>query len=206
MAGRSDRTARMATRALALALALLAVAPVALAADRARALADDAEGDSARAPDLARVVLALGADGRLRGELTMHGAWDAATLRGSGSGPPAAACLRLFTRRAPSADVADYLVCATPRAEGQGYRARVLRERRNKPPKTVGRARASRPTERTLYLRFARSAIGDPRRLRFAAEVSSPGKGCSRSLGCRDSAPDAPRTVKLLLRASSQDR
>jgi hypothetical protein len=196
----------MPYRAVLLALVLASIAPVALAADRHHATAKDPAGDNAGGLDLVRAALALDSHGRMRGELTMSAAWDATGLRGFGSGPPAAACLRLFVKRDPTADVADYLVCATPERDGEAYVGRVLRERRNAPPKKVATARVSRPTTRTLYLRFSRTSIGDPARLRFAAEVTSPGTDCSPSLGCRDTAPNAPKTVPLLLRGDSSAR
>jgi hypothetical protein len=196
----------MPYRLALLVLALLAAAPLAFAADRPSASAREVAGDVDGGLDLVRVALALGGDGRLRGELTMSAAWDAAVLRGSGSGPPAAACLRIYTKRDPSSDLADYLVCATPAREGERYVARVLRERRNAPPKTVADATASRPTARTLYLRFARTAVTNPDGLRFAGEVTVPGPNCSSSLGCRDAVPNAPKTVRLLLRPASQGR
>jgi hypothetical protein len=196
----------MPYRVVLLVLAAMAAAPLAVAADRPKAAARDKAGDVEGGLDLVRVALALGADGRLRGELTMSVPWDAAALRGTGTGPPAAACLRLYTTRDPTADVADYLVCATPARDAERYTARVLRERRNAPPKTVASATVSRPTGRTMYLRFSRSSVARPERVRFAGEVTSPGPECSRSLGCRDTAPDAPKTVELLLRPTSQGR
>jgi hypothetical protein len=199
----------MSFRVVLLALALMAAAAaVAGAADeRPNAFAREEAGDVDGGLDLVRVALAVGADGRLRGELTMSAAWTATSLRGSGGGPPPSACLRLYTKRDPTADVADYLVCAFPSATSEtGYTARVLRERRNAPPKKVARAVASRPTTRTLYLRFPPKAIGDPARLRFGGEVTVPAPQCSPSLGCRDVAPDGSKTVVLRLRPTSQDR
>jgi hypothetical protein len=189
-----------------LALLAAALAPAALAASRPSATARDDAGDVVGGLDLVRVALGVGADGRLRGELTMSAAWTAASLRGAGSGPPASACLRIYTKRDPSADVADYLVCATPLAEREGYKARVLRERRNGPPKKLATAIASRPTTRTMYLRFTPKAIKDPAKLRFSGEVTVPGPQCSQSLGCRDSAPDGPKTIRLRLRPVSENR
>ena len=196
----------MPYRLALLVLALLVAAPLALAAGRPSAFVREEAGDVDGGLDIVRAALALGADGRLRGEITMSAAWDAAAMRGSGDGPPASACLRIYTRRDPTADVADHLVCAAPAAEGDRFTARVLRERRNAPPRRVAVATASRPTGRTVYLRFARTAIGNPDRLRFAAEVTVPGPNCSPSVGCRDAAPDAPKTVRLTLRPTSQDR
>ena len=189
-------------------LGLLAAVPAAgaLAQDRPRAAAREAAGDVAAGLDMIRAGLALGADGRLRAELTFAQVWDAATLSGSGAGPPASVCLRLYTKRDPASDVADYLVCATPAPDGDGYVGRVLRERRNAPPRTIARIPATRPTSRTVYLRFGRSAVLDPGRIRFAGEVTVPGPECSASLGCRDRVPNGSKTVTLLLRSTPAAR
>ena len=196
----------MSYRVVLLALAL-AVPTVAAAAERPNAFTRDDASDVDGGLDLVRVALASGADGRLRAELTMSAAWTAASLRGSGSGPPASACLRIFTRRDPTADVADYLVCAFPSAsDDAGYTARVMRERRNAPPKKLAKATASRPTTRTMYLRFDPEDIKDPALVRFAGEVTVPAPQCSPSLGCRDLVPDGSKTVVLRLRRTSSDR
>ncbi len=196
----------MPYRVVLLALAL-AVPTVAVAAERPSAFAREEAGDVDGGLDLVRAALAVGADGRLRAELTMSAAWTAVSLRGSGEGPPASACMRLYTKRDPTADVPDYLVCAFPSATGEkGYTARVMRERRNAPPKKVAAATPSRPTTRTLYLRFRPKAIGDPARVRFAAETTVPAPQCSSSQGCRDIVPNGSKTVVLRLRPTSSDR
>ena len=189
-------------------LVVAAALPLAAAAaqDRPKAAGREPAGDVTTGLDMVRAGLALGTDGRLRGELTMAGAWDAAALRGTGSGPAGAACVRLYTKRDPASDVPDYLVCASPAREGEGYVARVLRERRNAPPRTIARATAARPTARTIYLRFARSAIKSPERVRFAGEVTVPAENCSRSTGCRDLVPNAPKTVALSLLSTGDAR
>jgi hypothetical protein len=196
----------MSYRVVLLALVATLAVPAAFAADRPSAFTRDATGDVAGGLDLVRAALAVGSDGRLRAELTMSAAWTAATLRGSGSGAPASACLRIYTKRDPTSDIPDYLVCASPQTDREGYTARVMRDRRNAPPKKVAKATASRPTSRTLYVRFARTDIGDPARLRFAGEVTVPAPECSTSFGCRDSAPNGLKTVVLSLRPTSQDR
>ena len=196
----------MPYRVVLLALLVMVSAPLALAAGRPSASVREEAGDVDGGLDLVRAALGVASDGHLRGEMTMSAAWTAASLRGSGSGAPASACLRIYTKRDPTADVADYLVCATPRADREGYVASVLRERRNGPPKKLAKAAASRPTTRTLYLRFSPTDIGDPAHLRFAAEVTVPAPQCSPSLGCRDVAPDGQKTVGLRLRPTSSDR
>src|SRR5688500_15555242 len=108
-------------------LVALAAWPLAaaIAQDRPKAAAREPVGDVTAGLDMVRAGLALGTDGRLRAELTMAAAWDAAALRGTGTGPPGSACVRLYTKRDPASDVADYLVCANPAREGERYVARV---------------------------------------------------------------------------------
>jgi hypothetical protein len=66
----------------------------------------------------------------------------------------------------------------------------------------VATAEIKRPTKRTAYVRFARRDVGKPRVLRFAAESVTRGERCPSTLGCRDTAPNAPDTGSLRLRAS----
>ena len=185
-----------------LALAALA-AGVAGAQDRPRpTFAKDARGDAGRGPlDVVRVALGRTTDGRLRGEITMASGWDAADV-----GPGGSVCLRLHVRRAPDAAVPEYMVCATPPAEGDRLKARVLRERANGLPKPVATAVVTRPTTRTVFLRFAPSAIGAPARVRFSAEAVTRGEGCSEPFGCRDLAPDAPGARDYRLRSTTDRR
>jgi hypothetical protein len=185
------------TRWLAAALAI-GVAATAAAAGRPFESAHDVEGDAAGGLDIVRVGLGLGRDGRLRGEVTMASEWTTAQLRG-GAGAPASICLRLYVDRDPRAEPPEWLVCATPRATGEDLVARVLRDRANGPPIRVADAVAVRPTKRTLYLRFKRSSIGNPARLRFSVEAVVPGPGCRAPLYCRDTGPNAPATVALQL-------
>ena len=75
----------------------------------------------------------------------------------------------------------------------------MLRNRFNGLPRTVAAATVTRPSRRTIHLRFARSAIGRPAELGFAAEAITRGEGCPRATGCVDLGPDAPdvRTLRL---------
>jgi hypothetical protein len=207
--GQLRHTAAMRRRiglALAMAASVLALGGVALAQGPKKAV-DDARGDApAGGLDVVRVALARGSDGRLRAELTMGAAWDAAALRGAATGAPASACLRLYTKADPESDPPDFLVCATPADDGDSYNGLVLRERLDGPPKRVAGAAVTRPTSRTVYVRFGQSTVGRPASIRFAGEVTVPGEGCPVPLGCRDVGPDAPKTARLVLQRTGSSR
>ncbi len=183
----------------AVALAAVLAAP---AAAQAPAAVKDRRGDVRGPLDVVRVALARGEDGRLRGEVTMADDWNAQDLRGA-AGPQGSICLQLFMARVPGVEQPDRLVCATPPVAGDELVGRVLSDRANGRPRTVAAAAATRPTARTVYLRFAQSAIGRPASVRFAAEVVARAQDCPRVLGCRDTAPDAPATVQLGLRSGT---
>jgi hypothetical protein len=161
----------------------------------------DAAEDVRGPLDLVRVALVRGSDGRLRAELTMADPWGVPELRAA-AGPSGTVCLQVWTRRTPGEQPPDYLACLTPPAQGDVFTGRVLRDRANGLPRTVGPADVSRPTPRTVYMRFAQSMIGRPDELRFAAEAASRVDGCPRPLGCRDTAPGAPATAGLRLRGA----
>jgi hypothetical protein len=159
---------------------------------------DERSGDVRGPLDVVRVALGPTGEGRLRAEITTAQPWDTEDLRAaSGAG---SVCLRLFTRRSPDAEPPDYLVCATPAATGDGLVGRVLRDRANGLPRTVAEATITRPTTRSIFLRFPTRAVGNPARVRFAAETVTRGSGCGSLRGCVDAAPDAPSTARLRLR------
>jgi hypothetical protein len=162
----------------------------------------DPATDGRGALDIVRVAMSRGTDGRLRGEVTMEKAWTTDDLR-AGAGPSGSICLTLYTTGEPGADPADWLVCANPQKEGDELRGRVLRDRSNGLPRQVAPATLTRPTARTIYLRFAQTAIGRPASVRFAAEAVTRARGCPRPLGCRDTAPDAPGTGNLTLHSTA---
>jgi hypothetical protein len=159
---------------------------------------DERSGDVRGPLDVVRVALGPTGEGRLRAEITTAQAWDTEDLRNA-AGPSGSVCLRLFTRRSPDAEPPDYLVCATPAASGDALVGRVLRDRANGLPRTVGEATITRPTTRSIFLRFATKAIGSPSRVRFAAETVTRGSACGGLRGCVDTAPDAPATARLRL-------
>jgi hypothetical protein len=190
---------RRPTAALTVAaLGALPVAGVALAATSPKPVtATDAPRDVASTLDLTRVSVARGSDGRLRATITLAQAFEPADLRAS-SGPPGSVCLKVWAATVPPDQAPDHLVCATVDAKGR-LRGSVLRERANRLPERVAPADVSRPSSRSLRLRFAQSAVGRPAKPRVAAETTKP--GCA-AVTCVDTAPDAPKTLTLRLRAS----
>jgi hypothetical protein len=188
-------------RLLAALLLLGALVPVA-SAQIIPTFRKDPATDGRGPLDIVRVAMSRGVDGRLRGEVTMEKPWTTADLR-TAAGPSGSICLTLYTVREPGADPADWLVCANPQKDGDELRGRVLRDRANGLPRQVAPATLTRPTARTIYLRFAQTAIGRPTSVRFAAEAVTRGRGCPRPLGCRDTAPDAPTTGNLTLHSTA---
>jgi hypothetical protein len=132
----------------------------------------------------------------------MQRAWTTADLR-EGGAQSGSICLQLWTARVPGDEPPDYLVCATPGPSGDELRGRVLRDRSNGLPRQVGAATVTRPTNRTVFLKFAAPTIDRPAEIRFAGEAVTRAAKCPRPLGCRDTAPDAPGTRNLTLRSPS---
>ncbi len=149
--------------------------------------------------DIVRVAMSTRLDGTLRGEVTMRRAWRTASLGDRGS-----ICLKLYVKADPDGELPEYLVCATPAAEGGELRARVLRTRSNGPPRTAGDVAVSRPTRRTVFLSFEPAAIRRPPRLRFAGESIWRGTRCPRAAGCTDLAPDPPAARRFRLRQDAR--
>jgi hypothetical protein len=185
-------------RTAAAALGCLALAAGAAGAGAATApkpqAATDARGDVSRGPDLTRVSVARGSDGRLRASITLATAWEGKDLVAD-KGRPGSLCLKAWTTTAPPDTTPDYLVCATADDKGE-LRGSILKARANKLPERTGGADVSRPTARTVTLRFSQTAIGRPKTLYAAAEATRP--GCARG-SCIDLAPDAPATLTLKL-------
>jgi hypothetical protein len=158
--------------------------------------AHDAKGDVRSTLDLTRFSLARGSDGRLRASITLAAAWDGAALVASKGGPPGSICLKLWTHADPPDAPPDYLVCVTAAKDGT-LRGTVLRERANQLPAAEGKAALSRPSERTVTMRFSQTVIRRPADVDVAAESTRP--GCPRGSSI-DTAPDAPKTGRLHLR------
>jgi hypothetical protein len=197
---------RHATRTLA-TLGLLTMAAWSVGSTMAPAAtapeteaATDARGDVRSPLDLTRVAVSRAADGRLRASLTVASAWSGTDLLSeSGVGGPGSLCLKAWTTVAPPDTTPDYLICTTANADG-ALRGSILKQRANKLPERIGGADVSRPSARTVTLRFSQTAIGKPATLYAAAETTRP--GCPRG-SCIDLAPDAPKTLKLVLRKTT---
>ena len=174
---------------LGLALVVLALGPVAHATAQVEAIVPtfqlDAKRDVRGPLDIVRVAMSTRTDGTLRGELTMRTAWKTSDI-----GPGGSLCLKLYVRTQPDAQVPEYLVCATPPAQGETLVGRVLRNRANGLPRNLGDAAIARPTERTIYLSFDPGTIRTPATLRFAGESVRRGERCAKVIGCRDLAAE----------------
>jgi hypothetical protein len=147
--------------------------------------------------DITRVQLGRASDGRLRGAITLAAAWRVRDLPAL-TGPPGSLCLRLWTRSEPPDTPADYLVCVTADDAGRHLRGSVLAQD-GSDLRPVARATLARSSARTVVLRFTQSSVGRPATIRFAAEGTKP--GCAAP-ACVDTAPNAPATATLTLRAS----
>ena len=155
----------------------------------------DRKGDVRGPLDIVRVAMSRRPDATLRAELTMRRAWADADLREGGS-----LCIKLYVKAQPDAGVPEWLVCATPAADGVTLVGRVLRNRANGLPRVAGAAVLTRPTARTIHLGFDPALIRRPARLRFAGESVRRGRRCARATGCSDLAPDAPGARAFRLR------
>jgi hypothetical protein len=158
--------------------------------------ASDPKGDTKGALDITRVGVARGQDGRVRFGITLAKAWAAGDLL-AGEGSPGSLCVKAWTTSVPPDTTPDFLVCVTADAQSV-LRGIVLRERPNQLPVRVGPATVSRPSRRTVTVRFAQSLIDRPAVLHVAGEATAP--GCVRR-SCSDTAPDAPETLDLRLHA-----
>jgi len=186
---------------LAIGVLALTLAPGAAARAQVEAILPTFQLDrkrDVRGPlDVVRVAMSKRLDGSLRGELTMRRAWEDADL-GDGS-----LCIRLYVKTDPESQVPEYLVCATTGKAGAAFAGKVLRNSATGLPRTVAEAVVTRPTARTIYLRFDPSSIRSPTRLRFAGESVWRGPRCPRTTGCTDLAPDAPDARDFRLRRDS---
>ena len=145
--------------------------------------------------DVVRVAMSRRTDTTLRAELTMRRAWEDADVGEGGS-----LCVKLYVRAQPDSGVPEWLVCATPAADGETLTGRVMRNRANGLPRVAGEAVLRRPTARTIYLGFDPALIRRPTRLSFAGESVWRGPRCPRATGCSDLAPDAPGARAFRLR------
>jgi hypothetical protein len=188
----------MRTR-LAAAFAAVALLGAAPAAGQVQAIEPTFQLDrkrDVRGPlDVVRVAMSKRTDATLRAELTMRRAWEDADVGEGGS-----LCVKIYVKAQVDAAVPEWLVCATPAADGATLTGRVMRNRANGLPRAVGEAVLSRPTARTIHLGFDPGLIRRPGRFRFAGESVWRGPRCPRATGCSDLAPDAPGARAFRLR------
>ncbi|MGI8594864.1 MAG: hypothetical protein ACR2ML_10960, partial [Solirubrobacteraceae bacterium] len=142
-------------------------------------------------------MLSQSESGRMRATVTSWEGWTPGDLVAE-SGPPGSVCVKLWTTRASGSEPPNYLVCASPAAEGDRLVGTVLRDPGRGLPVRVGTASVSGPTDRVLVLgwpaRLIRARGGE---VRFAVEAAQ-AKGCPRPRGCIDTAPDAPRSRRFV--------
>jgi hypothetical protein len=159
-------------------------------------VATDPKGDVGDGDlDLTRVSFKRDQTGRLQASLTLAQVWGAKDLLAS-SGPPGSLCLKVWTTTVPPDTTPDWLVCVTTDRTG-ALRGSILRQRPNKLPARTGGADVTQPSDHTVSVRFAQSALGAPAKLYVAAEATRP--GCTRG-SCIDLAPDAPKYLTFKLR------
>jgi hypothetical protein len=158
----------------------------------------DARGDVGAAPDITRLAVSRGADGRVRVALTLASTFSPGSLVAR-SGPPGSICLRVWTASVPPNTRPDYLACVTTEANRRTLRGTVMQDRPGPLPRRVASAAVSR-RGRSLVIRFSQSAVGRPSLMRFAAEATR--AGCVRA-SCVDTAPDAPKISRVRLRKAT---
>ncbi|HET6507718.1 MAG TPA: hypothetical protein VFG42_13085 [Baekduia sp.] len=180
----------------ALAVPALAAAPPSPSPSPKPIVQKDAAGDVSGKLDLRQVVLARGTDGRIRVSLTLASAWDGDDLL-SDDGPPGSLCLKLWTASPANLDATpDHLVCVTAQADGD-LRGSILKARANQLPARVGSATITRPSTRTVTIRFSQTAIGKPAAVELQAETTR--AGCTRA-SCIDRSPEQGAALVLTLR------
>ena len=188
-------------RALACAGLIAVVAGAVAGAAVQPVTVSDPKGDLGTGTlDLVRGQFGLASDGKLRISITMGRSFRVKDMVAK-SGPPGTICLRLWgPGHIPSTSQPDYLVCAHAAASGGHLLASVLKERGGDLPVRVATASVAHPTGRTVVMRFSQSSVGKPASLRFGLETVR--AGCSR-LSCVDTAPNAPRTARIVLRTTT---
>jgi len=195
---------RFSTPIIAGALvALLGASALAATTSTEVKLTDEKADAQVGALDIVGVRFGRSPDGRLRGIVTMADAWETSALKApDAGGTPGSVCLRLYTKADPASNVSDYLACATVAADGTTLRGELLTEKAGDLPQPAkGTVSVSRPTERSITLRFAQSAIAKPASVAFVAEATRP--GCVR-ISCVDRAPEAPKAGTLKLAATKK--
>jgi len=189
------RATLLCVTAITVAGAAVAVSVALAAASRPVVIADAA--DDASTLDMTRVSFRRASDGRLRAVFTFAAPITPRALLAR-SGPPGAACLRIWTDpdADPKAARPDRLVCVTARSRSR-LRGGVYEVRGAALPGRVADASVKRTASgRSIVVRFTQSSLARPQRIRFAVESTQP--GCAGTT-CIDTVPDrgAVRTFRL---------
>lgn len=145
--------------------------------------------------DVVRAQLGRGSDGRLRAVISLGSEITASDLRAA-KGPPGSICLRMWTLTTPGGIPPDYLLCVTAGTKGKALQAGLVNEQVNALPRRIAVLAVTRPSKRSIAVRFSQSSVRRPKTIRFAAEATK--AGCAR-LTCIDTAPEAPKTATLKL-------
>ncbi|MDP8967259.1 MAG: hypothetical protein M3N04_01530 [Actinomycetota bacterium] len=174
------------------------VASASFAATSRTIVISDPGGDVSGPLDLTRVSLQRASDGRLRAVVTFAEKITPKTLLAT-SGPPGAACLRIWTGRDadPRAMRPDRLVCVTARADDE-LRGGVYEVSGSALPERLADASVKLiPSGRSVVVRFAQRSLGRPQRIRFGFESTR--AGCERP-SCIDTVPGKGATRSFRLR------
>lgn len=149
--------------------------------------------------DLVRVQLARAADGRLRAVLTLAEDFDASDLRARRDGEvPGSLCLRMWTLTSPYGTPPDRLLCVSAPARGTRLVASLHQELVNADLRRIAILSPTRPSPRSVVVRFSQSAMGRPRQIRFAGEATT--RACRRP-ACVDVLPAGPKVATLRLQS-----
>ncbi len=159
------------------------VASASFAATSRTIVISDPGGDVSGPLDLTRVSLQRASDGRLRAVVTFAEKITPKTLLAT-SGPPGAACLRIWTGRDadPRAMRPDRLVCVTARADDE-LRGGVYEVSGSALPERLADASVKLiPSGRSVVVRFESTRAGCERP---SCIDTVPGKGATRSFRLR---------------------
>ena len=109
--------------------------------------------------------------------------------------PPSSICVDIWTRSTPGESAADYEMCATPGAKGNGWKASIARKRSQGPRLRLGAVKVEQPSDTRIVMRLDPDVIKRPASYRWRAEATSFDSDCKAAIGCPDYAPDRPDTA-----------
>jgi hypothetical protein len=113
-------------------------------------------------------------------------------------GPPGSVCVNIWTSRTPGDGSPNYDVCVSGDRARKHLVASVSRLGAGGSVRKVGKASAQLKGPKRMFIRFDPSLIKRPGAYRWAVQVTTFERGCTRS-GCQDFAPGRGRSVRLQL-------